>query len=283
MADIVYLNGEYVNAADAKVSVFDRGFLFGDGVYEVIPVYHSSAFRLEAHLQRLNDSLNAIKLPLSFCDSTWHSLIEQVINKNSGGHLSIYIQVTRGNENKRNHIADKDTSPTVFISASPLDTNIAVLTPIQVTLLADIRWQQCFIKSTALLGNIILKQQAASLGYDEAILHRDKVITEGTTTNIFMVKDNVIYTPEKNHFILAGITRELIIELAESASIKVIQQSITVTDLLHADEVWLSSSSREISPVTQIDDKIIAKGSIGPMASKMHQLFQAFKQKLLDV
>lgn len=283
MNNLVYLNGEYVEASQAKVSVFDRGFLFGDAVYEVIPVYHCVPFRLEDHLNRLNQSLKAVNISLSYSLSAWRELVTDVINKNSGGHLSLYIQVTRGNENKRDHLADENTSPTIFISASPLDPNIAALTPIQVTLLADIRWQNCFIKSTALLGNILLKQQAASCGYDEAILHRDKVITEGTTTNVFMVKNNVIYTPEKNHFILAGITRDVIIEIAESATIKVIQQSITITDLLSADEVWLSSSSREISPVTQIDDKIIAKGSIGPVAKKMHQLFQVFKQELLDV
>ncbi|WP_286265631.1 D-amino acid aminotransferase [Thalassotalea atypica] len=280
MSQISFLNGKFVAASQAKVSVYDRGFLFGDAVYEVIPIYQSRPFRPQDHLDRLQNSLKAIALKLDYCDKYWHALIDQMIKKNNGGNLSLYIQITRGSEIERDHVGRADTEPTVLMMVSPLSTEIASLTPIKTTLLPDIRWKNCFIKTTALLGNVMLKQQASQAGYEEAILRRENIISEGTTSNVFMVKNGIIYTPIANQYILAGITREVIIEIAENASIKVIQQNITVEQLLDADEIWLSSSSREISPVTQIDDKIVAKGTIGPVTAKMHQLFQAFKRRL---
>ncbi|NMP31017.1 D-amino acid aminotransferase [Thalassotalea sp. M1531] len=282
MTKTVYLNGEYIAKQDAKVSVCDRGFLFADSIYEVIPVYNNEPFRLKEHLDRLEFCLSAINLDSPHSSPQWQELIEQVINKNGGGHLSIYIQVTRGSDKERDHVLDKQTLPTVLIMPMPLSTEVATLKAIKVALLDDFRWQHCDIKTTALLGNIILRNQAQDNGFEEAILYRDNQVTEATASNVFMVKGKVIYTPPKNNYILAGITRDLIIELAEKASIKVVQSAISVEQLLQADEVWISSSSREISPVYQINDKIIANGEIGDTAREIHKLFQSFKQSLVN-
>lgn len=286
MTNTVYLNGEFVTKEDAKVSVLDRGFLFGDSIYEVIPVYHSKPFRLAAHLDRLNYCLNQTKIPIHNSHSQWQNLIEQVISHNGGGHLSIYIQISRGCDLIRHHVADESAAPTLLIMAMPLSPQVAALKPIQVALYNDIRWQHCDLKTTSQLGNILLRQQADSEGFDEAILHRDKIVTEATSSNVFIVKDSEIYTPKKNHHILAGITRDVIIELAENASIKVNQTTVTTDMLFEADEVWLSSSTREISPVTKINDKIVGQGIVDDgvvsITQKIHHQFQVFKNALLE-
>lgn len=281
MVDIVYLNGEYLEKSLAKVSVLDRGFLFGDGIYEVIPVYQSQPFRLKEHLERLQYCAQQIEIPCPYNLAQWQQIIEQIITQNGGGHLSIYIQLTRGIESQRQHNFSTETKPTALVMTNPLSSTLGTLSAIKTTLLDDIRWQHCDIKSISLLGNILLHQQAITLGYQEAILHRENIITEGSTSNVFMVKNGAIYTPEKNHHILGGITREVIIELAEHQGIEVKQQSITIDDLYQADEIWLASSSREISPVTQINDKIIANGVIGLISAQMHTAFQTFKQRLM--
>ncbi len=283
MTGTVYLNGDFIDQSLAKVSVFDRGFLFGDAVYEVIPVYQAKAFRLAPHIERLNKSLHAISIWLDYSLAQWQSIIEKIIAVNGAGHQSVYIQVSRGCESKREHVADKRTIPTVLVMSSILDVEIAKLSAIKVTILDDIRWQNCFIKTTSLLGNIMLKQQSAQMGFDEAILHRQGNVTEGTTSNVFIVKNGIIITPKKDQHILAGITRDVIIEIAKNASIKVIEKTVTLEEIAAADEVWLSSSSREISPVTLIDDKIVAQGNIGPVTKQVHQLFQSFKQQLIGV
>jgi len=282
MTDIVYLNGDFIAKKDAKVSVLDRGFLFADSIYEVIPVYQSKLFRLQAHLDRLNSCLNATNITNPYTHQQWQSLLEQVVKKNGGGHLSVYLQVTRGKELHRDHVTNKETKPTIFIMPMPLSTTVAELKTIKAALFEDIRWQHCEIKTTALLGNIMLRNQAQDTGFDEAILYRNNFITEATASNVFIAKDGEVYTPPKSQHILSGITRDLIIELAEKASIKVHQTAISTEQLFMADEVWVSSSSREISPVRQINDKIIANGEIGCIAKKIHKLFQSFKHSLVN-
>ena len=282
MTDIVYLNGELLAKKDAKISVLDRGFLFADGIYEVIPVYNSSPFRLKQHLDRLAYCLEQLGIINPHSDIEWKNIIRTLIERNGGGHLSIYLQVTRGVSNDRNQLIDEIMTPTVMLLASPLLVSEESIETATATLLADIRWQHCDIKSIALLGNIMLRNKAQQLGCDEAILHRDNVITEGSTSNVFMVKFREVYTPKQNQLILGGITRDVIIELAETSGLKVHQQNITVDDLLSADEVWISSSSREISPITQIDGKIIGSGQVGPVANALHREFQAFKKTLIN-
>lgn len=281
MSDLVFLNGEYLKKHDAKVSILDRGFLFGDGVYEVIPVYQQRPFRLQEHLNRLNHSAQLININSPFTDAQWLVHINTIILKYHQANLSIYIQITRGVSNTREHSA-KTLTPTVLIMPNELNTKTNVLSPIKAVLLEDIRWQHCNIKSISLLGNILLKQEAISLGADEALLHRNQILTEGATSNIFMVKNNHIFTPERSEFILSGITRDVIIELAKNYQLNIIEKDITISELYDADEVWVSSSSREISPVTQINDKIVAQGGIGTISKVIHSAFQQFKQSLLD-
>ena len=282
MTDIVYLNGDFVSKASAKISVLDRGFLFGDGIYEYIPVYQSNPFRLKEHIERLDLCLDAIRLSKPYDLTKWQSIIDEVISLNGGGNLSIYIQVTRGCDTVRNHDYDKNIKPTVLVMASELSAKVAELNPIKAALLQDIRWQNCHIKSVSLLGNILLKQQATAQGFDEAVLYRDDSVTEGTSSNVFMVKDAVIYTPPKSNHILSGITRDLLIELANKNGIRVIESKILTQQLFEADEVWVSSSSREISPITKINDKIVANGEIGPISKQMHLAFQRFKESLIE-
>jgi D-alanine transaminase len=281
VSDIVFLNGEYLDKHDAKVSVLDRGFLFGDGVYEVIPVYHKKPFRLYDHLNRLKHSAELINISLPLNDAKFLEHIETVISRYHAPHLSIYIQITRGVSHYRDHLAETLT-PTILIMPNVLNVESSELTAIKTVLLDDIRWQHCNIKSISLLGNILLKQEALSLGADEALLHRSQILTEGATSNIFIVKNNEIHTPIKSDFILSGITRDVIIELAHNYQINLLEKDITVSELYDADEVWVSSSSREISPVTQINDKIVGQGGIGAISKVMHSAFQQFKQSLLD-
>ncbi|WP_371188981.1 D-amino acid aminotransferase [Thalassotalea maritima] len=278
--NIVYLNGQFVAKQDAKVSVLDRGFLFADGVYEVIPVYNAIPFRLEQHLQRLDYCLSKVNIDNPYSHQQWVDIINKVIRQNGAGHMSIYLQLTRGSDVDRQHVFAEQQVPTVLVMASPLNIDEKHIDSCTATLLDDIRWQHCDVKSIALLANIMLRNEAQLRGYDEAILHRDGLVTEGSTSNVFVVKDSNIYTPKANHFILGGITRDVIIEIAENAGLKVHQQDIYTDDLFAADEVWITSSSREISPVRQIDDKIIGQGNIGPVARALFSKFQAFKRQL---
>ncbi len=281
MSDIVFLNGSYLKKHEANVSILDRGFLFGDGVYEVIPVYHQTPFRLKEHLDRLNQSLSSINIEPPFNENEWLTHINEIITNYTDKHLSIYIQITRGVSELRDHLASTQ-KPTVLIMPSPLTIKFSELKPINAILLEDIRWQHCDIKSISLLGNILLKQEALSQNADEALLHRNNLLTEGATSNIFLVKNNQVFTPPKSPFILSGITRDVIIEIAQQYQITIIEKELTVSELYDADEVWVSSSSREISPVTQINDKIVGQGGIGAISKVMHSAFQQFKQSLLD-
>ncbi len=282
MNDVVYLNGDFIAKDKAKISVLDRGFLFADGIYEVIPVYNSQPFRLPQHLARLQYCLEQINLTNPNSDSQWQELISRIIARNGGGNLSIYVQITRGCSQDRNPLNEAETAPTVLIMPSGLLVNEQQITTTTATLLKDIRWQHCDIKSIALLANILLRNQAEQHGFGEAILHRDGVITEGSSSNVFMVKNHEVYTPMQNNFILGGVTREVIIEIAQAKQLKVHQQDISVEQLLNADEVWICSSSREISPVTAIDDKMIANGDIGAVTLLLHHEFQTFKKKLIS-
>ncbi|TLU67719.1 D-amino acid aminotransferase [Thalassotalea litorea] len=284
MTDTVYLNGDYVAKEQAKISVLDRGFLFADGVYEVIPVYRSKPFRADQHLARLFDSLAQINLLSPYTKTQWLQIIEQVIQCNlseHGEHQSIYLQVTRGIDSKRQHAITVPLAATVLVMASKLDSAQGTLNGIKATLLEDIRWHHCNIKSIALLANTLLVNQAQAKGFDEAILHRQQELTEGASSNVFLVKQGKIFTPPKSQYILGGITRDLIIELCSDAGLEVYQQSIHIEELSAADEIWICSSTREISPIVAIDDKIIGSGDVGPVTKRIAASLQAFKSQLL--
>ncbi len=285
MTTTVYLNGDWVASDQAKVSVFDRGFLFADGVYEVVPVYSSRPFHLERHLDRLRRSLDAIGISAP-TDSFWQQMLHELLERNSFDDCLIYIQVTHGADLQRAHLPHQVLQPTIFAMVSPLRVHWDIPKPIATCVLNDIRWLHCDIKSISLLGNIMLKREAQARGIDEPMLQRDGYVTEGASSNFFAVKQGVIYTAPADHLILPGITRNLVVELAQDLGIKVVEEPFAVTALADLDEVFLTSSSREVQPVHKIDDIIIGNdnnaGECGPIAKQLAEAFHASKRHLIQ-
>ena len=279
----VYLNGDYLPLEQARVSVTDRGFVFGDGVYEVIPVYGGRLFRLEQHLARLARSLGEIRLGDPLSKDAWRQCLHTLVARNGGGDQSVYVQVTRGPA-PRDHAFPKDVRPTVFCASSPLKPLPADLAQngVAAITLDDIRWQRCDIKAITLLSNILLRQQAVDQGAVEAILIRDGVITEGAASNVFMVRNGVLVTPAKGPFLLPGVTRDLILELAAANGVPFEEASFTAGALRHADEVWLTSSTREILPVTRLDQRPVADGRPGALWRRMMGFYQTYKQRVRE-
>jgi len=278
---ICYLNGDYLPLDEACVPVLDRGFIFGDGVYEVIPVYAGKPFRLAHHLQRLNDSLNGIYLVNPLSDEQWTQIIQQVISRNTEGDQSIYLQVTRGVA-RRDHGFPGTAQPTVFVMSNPFSPVDAKLLEegVGAITLEDIRWQYCHIKSIALLPNILLRQQALDAGAAEAILLKADKVTEGAASNVFVVLDGKLVTPPKGECLLPGITRDLVVELADKHGITCEQRDISREELLRAEEIWVTSSTREILPVTHLDGHPVGDGLPGPVWQKMYAIYQDYKNEL---
>jgi len=280
---IVYLNNEFLPADQACVPVLDRGFIFGDGVYEVIPVYGGKLFRLDEHLQRLQNSLSAVRIPNPLSHAGWGSMLNELITQNDGGEQSLYLQVTRGSA-QRDHAMPDNPVPTVFAMSNPLhpvsqqirEHGVAAIT------LDDIRWQRCHIKAISLLPNILLRQEALDQNAAEAILIRDGFATEGAASNLFIVNDGMLITPPTGPFLLPGITRDLILELAGANNISHDEKNISRDELRNADEIWLTSSTKEILPVTRLDDAPITNGHPGPLFQRMLALYQDYKQQLRD-
>lgn len=277
----VYLNGNFLPAEQACIPVLDRGFIFGDGIYEVIPVYGGRLFRFEEHLQRLQNNFAAVRIPDPLSNEDWKNLLETLVDKNSGGDLSLYLQVTRGSAQRDHAMPDKPT-PTVFAMCNPLNPiseevrthGVAAIT------LDDNRWQNCHIKAISLLPNILLRQTALDQGAVEAILIRDGFATEGAASNLFAVLDGVLITPPKGPRLLPGITRDLILELAEQHGIPHTEADIPSESLQSAEEIWLTSSTKEILAVTRLDEAPVGKGQPGPLYPRMLALFQDYKHQL---
>jgi D-alanine transaminase len=277
--DTVYLNGEFLPASEAKISVLDRGFIFGDGVYEVIPVYGGRLFRLPHHLDRLDHSLSAIRLDNPMSQAVWQNLLEELVAHNGGGDQSLYLQVTRGVA-ERDHGFPPDTSgPTVFAMSKPLvETPADLQSGIRAITVEDIRWKWCDIKAIALLPNILLRQQAIECGAGEAVMLRDGFVTEGTASNIFIVNNGVVLTPPKSNLLLPGITRDLVVELCQENRIPCVEGAISEMQLRAADEVWITSSTKEIVPITQLDGEPIGDSQPGPLWRQLTELYQRYKQ-----
>jgi D-alanine transaminase len=282
MSNIVFLNGRFLPQDQAFVPVMDRGFIFGDGVYEVIPVYGGRLFRLGEHLQRLQNSLDGIRLANPMGNAEWTEILQRLVRENGAGEQSVYLQVTRGHA-PRDHAFPQAAEPTVFLSSSPLkpvadellQNGVAAIT------LEDIRWKYCHIKAIALLPNILLRQQAIDAGAQEAILVRDGIVTEGAASNVFMISDGVITTPPKGPFLLPGITRDLILELAAANGLAQRESEFGPEALAGADEIWLSSSTKELLPVTRLDGNKVGDGRPGPLWQQMQGLYQDYKQALI--
>ncbi len=278
---ICYLNGNYLPLDEACVPVLDRGFIFGDGIYEVIPVYAGKPFRLDHHLQRLDNSLNGVYLANPLDNATWTQILQQIIERNGGGDQSLYLQITRGVA-KRDHGFPATAQPTVFVMSNPfkpvdtelLEEGVAAIT------LEDIRWQYCHIKSIALLPNILLRQQALDADAAEAILLKGDKVTEGAASNVFIVLDDILLTPPKGECLLPGITRDLVVELADRHNVPCEQRDISREELLRADEIWITSSTREILPVTRLDGHPVGDGRPGPVWQKLYAIYQDYKDEL---
>jgi len=278
---IVYLNGDFLPLSEARVSVLDRGFIFADGVYEVIPVYGGRLFRLQEHLQRLENSLAALKLHNPLTQQQWIETLETVLARNQRedqSEQSVYLQVTRGPA-KREHNFPEQVKPTVFIMSEPLQTN-PPSSGVKAITRPDMRWQRCDIKSIALLANVLQRSEAVEMGAAEAILIRDGYIMEGAASNVFIVVDGVAITPPKSQFILPGITRDLILEAMQAAQLPCREADIPESQLRTASEIWITSSTREILPVIMLDDKPVGNGKQGPVWAQVFQIYQDYKQKL---
>jgi len=279
---IVYLNGKYLPDDQARVSVLDRGFLFGDGVYEVIPVYWGQPFRLPQHLGRLNNSLTAIRMCDPLTAAQWAELLANLIRFNPGaGDQSVYVQITRGPA-KRDHAIPKETKPTLFAMCNPITPadNATLTLGVSVATLEDIRWKYCHIKAITLLPNVLLRADAGEHGAVDAILLRDGCVTEGTASNVFVWNGGQLYTPPKSSFLLPGITRDLVLEIAQQHGVSVLEQDLTVADLYAAEEIWLTSSTKEVLPVTQLNGRPVGAGVPGERWRAMLAWYQDFKRGL---
>jgi D-alanine transaminase len=282
VTDEVYLNGEFVPRQDARISVMDRGFLFGDGVYEVIPAYGGRLFRLEHHLDRLDNSLQSIRMSSPLSRSEWIAIMGRLLAVESGADQSVYLQVTRGAPPERDHLFPGGSDPSVFVMARPFkprrseiaERGVAAIT------LEDIRWHCCNVKAVTLLANVLLRQAAEDAGAAEAILVRQGLALEGSSTNLFAVKGGELITPPKGDALLPGITRDLVLELAQADGIPHIERDITASELAQAEEVWLTSSTREVMPVTRLNGAPIVDGLPGPIWRRIDALYGAYKARV---
>lgn len=274
----VFINGNFVAIADATISVFDRGFLFGDSVYEVIPIHNNRAYFLDRHITRLQANLEQIKIPMP--DYNWQDIIKQFIESNLDSTIQIYIQITRGNQGERKHDIPASLTPTVVVFAihAEYPNKQAKQKGLSAKVLEDIRWSRCDIKTNSLLGNILLNDEASSAGFDTTILYRDDIITEGSASNIFIVTNTGrIKTPVANNYCLPGITRQLVIELAHSLNWQISETNITIKELFSAQEVWMTSTTKEIFPIIKIDDHLIGGGQAGTYWQQIHESYQVMK------
>lgn len=279
----VFLNQQFVSQDKALISPMDRGFLFGDGIYEVIPCYFGKPIGLRLHLQRMNSGLNEIGIPYVAEYEQWQSIIATLINQFNNDAVGIYIHVSRGTDNKRSHAYPDDITPTVFaygfeISPSQtLDRKKAI--GFEVVTIEDLRWQRCHIKSTSLLGNVMHFQQGQEAQSDEVILYNDRGnITEAATCNVFIVKNNTIMTPMLDHQLLPGVTRKILLDaLRLYTSFEVREQNVSLTELKNADEVWITSSSKELGAVVKVDDVTLSNGQPGPIWQKAHAAYNSHK------
>lgn len=276
----VFLNGDYLPSDEAKVSVFDRGFLLGDGVYEVIPVYNSRPFRLTQHMARLQNSLNGVRMQNPYTEAEWSEVIQHLVEVNGGGDQAVYLQVTRGVA-PRDHVFPEGVEPTAFVMTNPIKPLPVSYKAegIKAITVEDIRWAQCDIKAITLLPNSLLRQQAQDAGAQEALLIRDGLMTEGSASNSYAVIDGVLYTAPKDEKVLPGITRDLVLELAVSAGIEVKEEPVSLEALRAADEIWISSSTREVLPVTVLDNQAVGTGKPGPVWQKIDTLYQQYKRE----
>jgi D-alanine transaminase len=281
---MVFLNGKFLPVDEAKVSVLDRGFIFGDGVYELVPVYSRVPFRMDEHLARLERSLAAVRIRNPYTRAEWRDFLLKLIEKQPFDDQGVYFQVTRGVA-KRDHSFPKDpgVAPTVFMMSNPLVCPPQALVKSGATAVTavDDRWHHCDIKSISLIGNCLLRQVSADAGAVETILFRDGRLTEASASNVFVVRGGVILSPPKSNLILPGITYDVVVELAQGAGLPLEFRDITEAEVRGADEIWVTSSSKEVLAVVTLDGKPVGAGAPGPAFARMYGLYQEFKQKVM--
>ena len=279
----VYLNGNYMPMNEAKISPMDRGFLFGDGIYEVVPSYDGRLVGFTPHMNRMQEGLDAIEIKLRVDHQAWREIAAQLIERNGGGNLGIYFHVSRGADTQRNHAYPDGLEPTVYafafeIPPAPVPDKAAA-TCYRVSTAEDLRWKRCNIKSTALLGNVMHYQYGHAQGHNETILYNHQgELTEAAACNVFVVKDGVIATPPLDYQKLPGITRLMLLEiLRRDGSLPVQERVVRLEELESADEVWISSSSKELAPVIEIDGKPVGDGQVGDVWLAAQTLYSAHK------
>lgn len=272
---IVWMNGAFIDRSEAKVDIEDRGCQFGDGIYEVIRVYNGKLFTASEHLERLLSSGDKLSIKIEYTVEELKMLMEELVDKNNLETGIVYMQVTRGASSRNHAFPSEDTPPTyiaytkeVKIPFEQMDNGVSAIT------VEDIRWSRCDIKSLNLLGNVIAKQKAAEADCYESIQYRDLTVTEGSSSNIWIMKDNIVKTHEANQFILNGITRQKIIQLCKENEIEVLEESFTIEDLIDADEVFLSSTTAEVMPIISINNVPVGNGEIGPVTRNLQKLFK---------
>lgn len=275
---LVYLNGQLTPLSEAKIPVLDRGFIFGDGIYEVIPVYGRKMFRAEQHLARLFRSLDAIGIANPHTKEQWYALIQTIMDAHDADDQMVYLQITRGVA-KRAHAFPADVTPTVFIMTNPivLPSDAVRAKGVACVSLEDKRWLRCEIKSTSLLGNVLAAQYATEHDATEAIQFRDGFLTEASSSNVWIVKDGTLMGPPKSNLILEGIRYALIEELCAANGIVFEARNIARAEVFAADEVLLSSATKEVLPVTSIDGQPVGAGVPGPVYKKLYAAYQAAK------
>ena len=275
---MVYLNGAMTPLSEAKIPVLDRGFIFGDGIYEVIPIYARTMFRADQHLARLFRSLASIEITNPHTKDAWLALIKQVVDAHPADDQMVYLQITRGVA-KRGHAFPKESTPTVFIMTNPivLPSDAVRATGVACVSMEDRRWLRCEIKSISLLGNVLAAQNAAEQNAVESIQFRDGFLSEASSSNVWIVKDGVLAGPPKDNLILEGIRYGLIEELCAAGGIALEARRITRAEVFAADEVLLSSATKEVLPVTRLDGQAIGNGQPGPIYAKLYAAYQVAK------
>ncbi len=274
-----FLNGDYMALDEARISPMDRGFLFGDGIYEVIPVHDGKPIGFSLHIDRMKKGLSAVEINLDWTHDQWRDICDKLVDKNGAGNLAVYLHVSRGADTKRHHAYPKGITPTVFGFASEIAASLksgrTAVTPLKISSAEDKRWRRCDIKSTALLGNIIHFQKGQAEGNDETLLFNAAgELTEGSATNVFVVKDSVITTPPLDHQVLPGVTRLMLLDmLRKDGSVPVEERVVTMEEARQADEIWLTSSTKEVAPVVRLDGKPVGSGEAGPVWAIAHRLF----------
>ena len=277
---ICYLNDDFVELSKASISPLDRGFLFGDSVYEVLAAYKKNLFRLDDHVDRLNKNLELLGIKVNLSDTEIKTILKEVCLKNLEENQIIYLQISRGVEEIRNHIPKEDTKPTLFVCSFemknvPKENNETI----KAILSSDIRWKKSSIKSTSLLANVLYKIKAQEKGVDELLMSDSGFITEGAVSNVFCVNENRIYTPPLEANILPGITRKVIIEIFRDLNLNFEEKKIDEEFLFKSDELWITNTTKGILPIIELDKKIIGDGNPG----KLYQLVkQAFLKKIAD-